>query len=132
MAQDIIARGLASKANIKAQQALDELAMVVEGTMNEDETVFTDLEGDIVVPNDYTVYQDVEAYVYYRWNGSSYYSVSDPRGVVRYTEQTLTEEEKVQARENIGAGTSNFSGSYQDLTGAPVFTPEEIPDDDTI
>lgn len=33
--------------------------------------------------------------------------------------QTLTDEEKSQARENIGAGTSNFSGNYEDLTNKP-------------
>ena len=33
--------------------------------------------------------------------------------------QTLTNEEKSQARENIGAGTSNFSGDYEDLINKP-------------
>lgn len=42
-----------------------------------------------------------------------------PSGAVLYTEQTLTDEQKAQARENIGAGTSSFSGSYNDLTDAP-------------
>lgn len=37
---------------------------------------------------------------------------------VEYTEQTLTEEQKTQARENIGA--SDFSGSYNDLTDVPT------------
>lgn len=37
---------------------------------------------------------------------------------VEYTEQTLTEEQKAQARENIGA--SDFSGSYDDLTDVPT------------
>lgn len=37
---------------------------------------------------------------------------------VKYTEQTLTEEQKAQARANIGA--SDFSGSYGDLTGVPA------------
>ena len=40
-------------------------------------------------------------------------------GVVRYDAQTLTGAEKEQARINIGAGTSNFSGSYNDLTDKP-------------
>lgn len=38
---------------------------------------------------------------------------------VKYTEQSLTSEQQAQARTNIGAGTSNFSGSYSDLTDAP-------------
>ena len=37
---------------------------------------------------------------------------------VKYTEQTLTEEQKAQARSNIGA--SDFSGSYGDLTDVPA------------
>lgn len=39
---------------------------------------------------------------------------------VKYTEQTLTDEQKSQARANIGAGTSNFSGSFNDLTDKPT------------
>ena len=34
--------------------------------------------------------------------------------------QELTEQEKEIARNNIGAGTSNFSGSYDDLSGKPT------------
>ena len=45
--------------------------------------------------------------------------VSDTENAVTYTAQTLTEEQKTQARANIGAGTSNFSGSYNDLTNKP-------------
>lgn len=37
---------------------------------------------------------------------------------VKYTEQTLTEEQRAQARSNIGA--SDFSGAYGDLTGVPA------------
>lgn len=39
---------------------------------------------------------------------------------VQYTEQSLTDTQKQQARTNIGAGTSSFSGSYNDLTNTPV------------
>lgn len=39
---------------------------------------------------------------------------------VKTTEQALSDEEKHQARTNIGAGTSNFSGSYNDLTDQPM------------
>ena len=35
-------------------------------------------------------------------------------------EQDFSEEEKQIARENIGAGTSNFSGEYADLKNAPI------------
>ena len=45
--------------------------------------------------------------------------VSDTEDAVTYTVQTLTEEQKTQARANIGAGTSNFSGSYNDLRNKP-------------
>lgn len=45
--------------------------------------------------------------------------VSDTVEAVTYTAQTLTEEQKTQARANIGAGTSNFSGSYNDLNDQP-------------
>ena len=34
--------------------------------------------------------------------------------------QTLTDTQKTQARSNIGAGTSSFSGSYNDLTNKPT------------
>lgn len=37
---------------------------------------------------------------------------------VKYTEQTLTEEQKTQVRSNIGA--SDFSGAYGDLTDVPA------------
>lgn len=103
MANDIIARGMASNAAKAAQDALNELSMVVEGTMNAAETEFTDLEGNVVTPDQNTVYQDTNTYVYYRWNGSAYYTVSDPRNVLKYTAQTLTDSEKAQARANIGA-----------------------------
>ena len=39
---------------------------------------------------------------------------------VSFKKQSLSETEKQQARENIGAGTSNFSGSYNDLTDKPT------------
>lgn len=40
--------------------------------------------------------------------------------VLLYIKQVLTDAQKGQARENIGAGTSNFSGSYNDLTDTPT------------
>ena len=39
---------------------------------------------------------------------------------VKYTKQTLTDEQKQIARENIGAGVSSFSGNYNDLTNKPT------------
>ena len=48
---------------------------------------------------------------------------SSPAESVLYTVQELTEEQKAQARQNIGAGISNFSGKYADLTDKP-----KIPD----
>lgn len=45
--------------------------------------------------------------------------VSDTEDTVKYTAQTLTNAQKEQVRSNIGAGTSNFSGSYNDLTNKP-------------
>ena len=46
---------------------------------------------------------------------------------VLHTDQTLTEEQKQQARENIGAGTSSFSGSYDELTDKPAIP--QVPQD---
>ena len=39
---------------------------------------------------------------------------------VKYTTQSLSNTQKQQARTNIGAGTSSFSGSYNDLSGKPT------------
>ncbi len=40
---------------------------------------------------------------------------------VKYTaSQNLTDAQKQRARTNIGAGTSNFSGNWSDLTGKPI------------
>ena len=43
-----------------------------------------------------------------------------PTDYVKYTAQTLTDAQKSQARSNIGAGTSNFSGNYNDLSNKPT------------
>ena len=45
--------------------------------------------------------------------------VSETEDAVTYTAQALTDEQKTQARANIGAGTSNFSGLYNDLPDKP-------------
>ena len=49
---------------------------------------------------------------------------------VKYTSQSLTDAQKTQARTNIGAGTSSFSGSYNDLTNKPTI-PDNIVTYDT-
>lgn len=46
---------------------------------------------------------------------------------VKTTPQSLSDAQKQQARNNIGAGTSNFSGSYNDLSNKPT-----IPDPYTL
>lgn len=43
-----------------------------------------------------------------------------PTDYVKYTAQTLTDAQKSQARSNIGAGTSSFSGNYNDLSNTPT------------
>ena len=48
-------------------------------------------------------------------------SATVPTDYVKYTAQTLTDAQKSQARSNIGAGTSSFSGSYNDLLDKPSF-----------
>ena len=50
---------------------------------------------------------------------------------VQYVAQTLTDEQKTQARENIGAGTSSFSGSYNDLSSKPTI-PTQVTIDSTL
>lgn len=47
-------------------------------------------------------------------------SLTAADNAVKYTSQSLTDAQKAQARTNIGAGTSNFSGSYNDLTNRPT------------
>lgn len=46
-------------------------------------------------------------------------TISAPENVVNYTPQSLSDGQKAQARTNIGAGTSNFEGDYNDLTNKP-------------
>ena len=51
---------------------------------------------------------------------------ADEVGAVSYTAQTLTEDQKAQARFNIGAGASSFSGDYNDLDNKPDIPSIEI------
>lgn len=46
-------------------------------------------------------------------------ALAEDTPVIKYTEQNLDDNQKTQARTNIGAGTSSFSGQYNDLTGTP-------------
>lgn len=56
---------------------------------------------------------------------------SGSANAVQYVAQTLTDEQKAQARENIGAGTSSFSGSYNDLMNKPTI-PTQVTIDSTL
>lgn len=49
----------------------------------------------------------------------SYFDISMPRDTLYYGEMDLDDDQKAQARLNIGAGTSNFSGYFQDLQRLP-------------
>lgn len=46
--------------------------------------------------------------------------VGNFKAVSTVSDQGLTDEEKANARSNIGAGASSFSGAYADLTGKPT------------
>ncbi len=54
------------------------------------------------------------------WDEQLAYVSELPTAVVTYNAQSLTETQKAQARSNIGAGASSFSGSYNDLTNKPT------------
>lgn len=47
-------------------------------------------------------------------------NVKDARAVRTVANQGLTDTEKANARANIGAGTSSFSGNYNDLSNKPT------------
>ena len=49
-------------------------------------------------------------------------NVGNFKAVSTVASQGLTDTEKSNARANIGAGTSNFSGNYNDLTNKPTIT----------
>ena len=50
----------------------------------------------------------------------SHSNLADLENVVLFTAQSLSSAQQEQVRTNIGAGTSNFSGSYNDLTDKPT------------
>lgn len=51
--------------------------------------------------------------------GSGNIQVGD-ENAVKFVQQSLSADQKAQARTNIGAGTSDFSGSYNDLSDKPT------------
>lgn len=53
-------------------------------------------------------------------NGAGYITSTALANYLKFTEQALSPEQQTQARANIGAGTSNFSGNYNDLTNKPT------------
>lgn len=54
------------------------------------------------------------------WDIEEYELPSGDSEAVKYTAQSLTDTQKTQARQNIGAGTSSFSGDYRDLANKPT------------
>lgn len=53
-------------------------------------------------------------------NGAGYITNNALTNYLKFTEQALSNEQKAQARTNIGAGTSNFDGDYNSLTNKLV------------
>jgi len=53
-------------------------------------------------------------------------NVGNFKAVSTEANQGLTDTEKSNARSNIGAGTSSFSGSYNDLTDKPTIPDAQI------
>lgn len=54
---------------------------------------------------------------------------ADTSDCVKVVSQSFSSAQKSQARTNIGAGTSNFSGAYNDLTGKPTIPAAQIQSD---
>ena len=57
--------------------------------------------------------------------GNAINTYNQSGGAVTYTSQSMPDGAKATARANIGAGTSNFSGNYNDLTNKPTILTEE-------
>lgn len=53
----------------------------------------------------------------------------DTSNCVKVEAQTFSSSQQAQARTNIGAGTSSFSGAYNDLTGKPTIPAAQIQSD---
>ena len=86
--------------------------------------------GDITTPSSNVLYligpsgsgaDKYEEYVYANGEFTKIGETSiDLSEYLRYTAQTLTAQQQAQARQNIGAGTSSFSGNYEDLSNKPT------------
>ncbi len=63
----------------------------------------------------------------FRLANNQTYSINDGSAVHFDNAQDLTTSQKTQARANIGAGTSSFSGSYTDLNDKPTI-PSKVSD----
>ena len=72
------------------------------------------------VKNTYAVLLGLGADIPDEQNSDNLAATAGTTKAVLYSEQTLAEEQKAQARNNIGSGTSNFSGNYDDLTNKPL------------
>lgn len=62
----------------------------------------------------------VNYHVSYAWSGTLKHVAAPSPDILLCTAQTLTNAKQAQARTNIGAGTSSFSGSYNDLSNKPT------------
>jgi len=72
------------------------------------------------ISDTYSVLSDLGADTPSVANSNNLSSTAESIKAVLYSEQTLTDAQKVRARNNIGAGISNFSGDYNDLTNRPT------------
>lgn len=78
-----------------------------------DETVIHKLDEKYLPDNNFATIDELSAVA----TSGSYHDLLDAPASVRYdASQWMTSAQKSIARNNIGAGTSNFSGSYNDLT----------------
>ena len=109
---------------VATQSLYDE--MKTNGQINEDELYLVGGSGNVESVNGQTGIVALSASdVGALSSDTTYVSTVDgasgaiTTNAVKYTSQTLTDAEKTQARTNIGAGTSSFSGSYNDLTNKP-------------
>lgn len=84
---------------------------------------YSDLTGKPTIPSKTSQLTNDSDYI--TASGAPVQSVDGATGTVttnavKYTTQLLSTAQKTQARANIGAGTSSFSGSYTDLTDKPT------------
>lgn len=76
--------------------------------------------GEEIRANDVIAYETIKAGTSITKNNVEVATLNDlPTDYVSINAQSLTEEQKAQARENIGAGSGSFSGSYKDLINKP-------------